>query len=358
MKDMKNQPLLSVIVPCYNVEKYVGKCISSIVGQAYSNLEILLIDDGSTDSTGMICDTWQEKDQRIRVIHKQNEGLAYARKAGVEHATAEYVTFVDADDWIDTEMYASMMPALLTTDSDIAQCGVCEVYEDGRVKHRDNEHKTGAFEVFGRVEGTLLILEDIKWRSWMWCKIFKKHLFENIQFLKGNGYAEDYISHHLFHKARQSVYLHDEYYFYFQRSSSITKAKSMAAEMKNYIDFSDAHYERYLFIKQHPEYHSVLSSHKRFTIFLLITILHNIVALPQYFPKDFLKIKAKQLTSVSLSRKDSVSLKWRFYILLLKINPKCYQMFRLFYIQIINISNKLSKSNKKSYFLLSEKFGL
>jgi len=352
---MENQPLLTVIVPCYNVEKYVDKCISSIVSQTYSNLEFFLIDDGSTDSTGKICDEWQERDSRIRVIHKQNEGLAYARKTGVEHSTAEYVTFVDSDDWIEADMYTNMMEALLTTDSDISQCGVRLVYEDGSVKHRDNENKAGIIEVFGRIEGTLLILEDTKWRSWMWCKIFKKYLFDNIRFLKGNGFAEDYISHQLFHKAQQSVYLHDEYYNYFQRTGSITKSKNIAAEMKNYIDYSDAHYERYLFIVQHPEYHSVLSSHKRFTIFLLITILHNIVALPQYFPKDFLKIKAEQLKSIPLPQKTS--LKWRFYILLLKINPKCYQMFRLFYIRMISISNKLTKSNKKGYILLSEKFG-
>ena len=89
-----NQPLLTIIVPCYNVEKYIDKCVSSIATQTYSNLEILLINDGSTDQTGAICDKWQTKDERIRVIHKQNEGVSYARKTGVENATAEYVTFV------------------------------------------------------------------------------------------------------------------------------------------------------------------------------------------------------------------------------------------------------------------------
>jgi len=350
------EPLLSVTVPCYNVEKYVDKCISSIVAQTYFNLEILLINDGSTDSTGAICDAWQEKDKRIRVIHKQNEGLAYARKTGVEHATAEFVTFVDADDWIDADMYTDMMTALLTTDSDIAQCGVRLVYEDGSVKHRDNEHKTGAFEIFGHIEGTSLILEDSKWRSWMWCKIFKKQLFDGIQFLKGNSFAEDYISQELFHKARQSVYLHDEYYNYFQRSTSITKAKGLSTEMKKHIDYSTAHYERYLFIEKHPEYHSVLSKHKSVTIALLICVLHNNVALPQYFPKGYFKIKANQLKSIPLSD-IKIPMKRRFYILLIKINPICYKMFRLFYNLLISIYNIFTKSNKKSYYLLSEIIG-
>ena len=110
-----DQPFLSVIVPCYNVETYINRCVSSIVSQTYINLKILLINDGSTDGTGTICDVWQEKDQRIRVIHKQNEGSSYARKTGIEQTTTEYVTFVDADDWIDKNMYASMMSALLTS---------------------------------------------------------------------------------------------------------------------------------------------------------------------------------------------------------------------------------------------------
>ena len=356
---MKNQPLLSVIVPCYDVEEYLDKCISSIACQIYTRLEIILIDDGSTDGTGKICDAWQEKDQRIRVFHKQNEGASYARKTGVEHSTGEYVTFLDADDWIDLNMYSDMMKALLTTNSDIAQCGVCEVYENGRMEQREEILKTGNIEVVGRIEGVLLILEDRKWHSYMGNKIYKKHLFDNIEFPKGRGYGEDYISHYLFHNARQSVYLHDEYYHYFRRTGSITKARNLATEMKNYVDFCDACYDRYLFIEQHPEYHSVLSSYKSFTILLhLITLLHNIVALPQYFPKDSLKIKARQLKSISLSRNDWAPLKWRFYILLLKINPKCYQMVRWSYIQMINISNKLTKSNKKSYRLLDEIFEL
>ena len=104
-----SSPLLSVIVPCYNVEKYLDKCIASIGAQTYANLEIILIDDGSADRTGELCDVWQARDPRIKVIHKQNEGSSYARKTGVENATAEYFAFVDSDDWIDPYMYSDMI---------------------------------------------------------------------------------------------------------------------------------------------------------------------------------------------------------------------------------------------------------
>ena len=352
---MKN-PLLTVIVPCYNVERYLDKCISSIAVQTYLDMEILLINDGSTDNTGKICDEWQERDSRIRVIHKQNEGQSYTRKLGVERSTGAYITFVDADDWIDADMYAEMMKALLSTDSDIAQCGVCEIFEDGSILHHDNERKTGAFEVVGRIEGCLLIIEDSKWRSWFWNKIFKKSLFDNVQFYKGNGFADDFITLYLFHKVRQSVYLHDEYYNYFRRRGSTTKAQNILTNIKNHLDCTDAHYDRYLFIKQHPEYHSAMLRYKSFMINLFLSLFKIMVAIPQHFPKDAFKIKTSQFNSISLSRKDLIPVKRLLSILLLRIHPKCYQIIRKFYILLIETSNKITKSDKTTYRLLSEIF--
>jgi len=357
-----NYPLLTVIVPCFNVEKYVEKCIYSIVNQIYTNLEILLIDDGSTDNCGAICDAWQERDSRVRVIHKQNEGLAYARKTGVENATAEYITFVDGDDWIDKEMYADMMKAMLSTNSDIAQCGVCMVYEeDGRKVHLDNEFKTGAFEIIGRIEGVLLILENKKWHSWMWNKIFKKHLFEGIVFPKGRGYGEDFISHSLFHKANQSVFTSDEYCYYLQRSDSYTGTLNISNQIKNQCDFLEAWYERYIFVKQNPEYHSALSRSKLWVLRLGIHLLRNIIVLPQHFNVDtslLFDAKAKQLRSIELNRNDRLqrSLTIEFYVLKFA-GPKCYIFFRSLYVALLNSTNRLRITNRPTYHLLSDLWG-
>jgi len=344
-----NYPLLTVIVPCYNIEKYVDKCISSIVNQTYTNLEILLIDDGSTDNCGAICDEWQERDSRVRVIHKQNEGLAYARKTGVENATAAYITFVDGDDWIDHEMYATMMEALLSTGSDIAQCGVCMVYEeDGRMVHLDNEFKTGAFEIIGRIEGVLLILENKKWHSWMWNKIFKKHLFEGIIFPKGRGYGEDFIAHYLFHKANQSVFTSDEYCYYLQRTGSIVNTQNDVQKMiTNHVDFFEACYDRFCFVEQHPEYHSALDNAKIWTLVLGICLLRNMIVYPHYFQSDYFYKTAKQLRPISVNNHLPLHrrLKTEFY--LLNINPKLYKFFRTLYNQIIRLTNKIKITNKR-----------
>ena len=347
MNPTNHQPLLTVIVPCYNVEKYVDKCISSIVNQTYSNLEILLIDDGSTDTTGTLCDAWQERDQRIRVIHKQNEGLSYARKTGVENTDAEYVAFVDSDDWIDPNMYADMMSAMISTDSDIAQCEFCEVFEDGRLEHHSPDSNANSFEIVGREEGVLLIVHDDKWKSFMWNKIFKKHLFDHIVFPKGRVYEDYPIMHSLFHHASLSVYLSAEYYFYYRRSDSITNSKSLAAKMKNSFDFSEARLERYLFIRQHSEYHKVLPFIQREAIIKGIGFLRMMMIHPQYFSKEEIADRVEQLRSIPFPRGEKLQRGVKIELCLLKISPKIYKFLRAFYIQILRVTNTLKITNKK-----------
>ena len=351
-----NQPLLSVIVTCYNLEKYIDKCVSSIVNQTYQNLDILLIDDGSTDNTGKICDAWKERDPRIRIIHKQNEGLAYARKTGVENVTAEYLTFVDADDWIDANMYSEMMEALLSTNSDIAQCGVWLVYEDGRQKpHYKFESATMSFEVAGRIESVLLMLEDKKWRPWMWNKIFKTHLFENARFYKGRGFAEDDLSLYLYHKTSQNVFVNGFYYFYLQRTGGICGSVNVKGEMKNHRDFSDAFSERYFFVKQHPEYHAALPLIECYALRIGISLLRNMIVFPQYSPKNYFYEKARELRRISLSKGNKLQrgLKIEYYILKFA-GAISYKLFRSLYVGIINMTNKLKITDRQTCCLLSK----
>ena len=328
---MNNQPLLTVIIPCYNVEKYIDKCISSVVAQTYSNLEILLVNDGSTDETEKICDAWQEKDSRIRVIHKQNEGASYARKTGIEHATADYVTFVDSDDWIDKNMYSDMMTALLDTNSDIAQCGYCKVFEDGRIENHPDESKNDSFEVIGREEGVLLILEDEKWKSFMWNKIYKKRLFDHVVFPKELDVAEDFINHSLFHNASQSVYLPNVYYFYYQRDGSLLNYNTIQSKIIHKYHFSQNLYSRYLFVQQHPQYHSILHNIKERNVNHGFISLRYMVGYPQYACDEWFKTQVRQIRSIALSRKNVLPLGTKLDLFLLKIHPICFIMFRKLY---------------------------
>lgn len=129
----KNSPLLSVIVPIYNVEKYLDKCIKSIVEQSYKNLEVILVDDGSTDKSREICNVWREKDPRVRVIYKKNNGLVSARQTGLELASGEYIANVDSDDWIESDMYQSLMELAICNDSDLVTSGLIRDYENHSV---------------------------------------------------------------------------------------------------------------------------------------------------------------------------------------------------------------------------------
>ena len=346
-----NQPLLSVIVPCYNVEKYIDKCVLSIVGQTYSNLEILLVNDGSTDETGDICDKWQTKDNRIRVIHKQNEGSSYARKTGVENATAEYVGFVDADDWIAPDMYTDMMNALLSTNTDIAECDLCFVYEDGRIVHRIQEHDA-SMKIMGRIENVCGILEN-QWRMSFYTKIFKRHLFDDLVFPK-IGYGDDVIVYRLYHHASQSVFLNSEYYFYLQRNDSLCRDKNIPAELKKITDWNDALYESYDFVKRHPEYHNALIISTYYALCVGLRLLQCMVAYPQQFTSKYFSFKAEQLRSIPLPEGDWIPRKDKIELYLLKINPVLYKILRMFYNRVIQFTNWLKITDKPICLLINE----
>lgn len=130
-----NKPLLSVIIPVYKVEKYLDECMKSVVGQSYRNLEIVLVDDGSPDSSGEMCDRWAEKDSRVRVVHKENEGAGLSRNAGLRTCSGEYVAFVDSDDYIDTGMYDALMREAVESDADVVfSGGFRRMFSDGRIE--------------------------------------------------------------------------------------------------------------------------------------------------------------------------------------------------------------------------------
>lgn len=165
MKKQYSNPLISIVVPIYNVEKYVEKCIDSISRQTYDNLEIILVDDGSTDTSPQICDEYAKKDSRIKVIHKINEGLVSARKAGVQVAVGDYIAYVDGDDWIEQNMYEQLVYKI--NDVDVVICGVERDYGK-HVSYEINKVKDGIYEGEELIE-----------------KIYKKMIYTGVFFERG-----------------------------------------------------------------------------------------------------------------------------------------------------------------------------
>ena len=137
-KTGKNNPLISIIVPVYNVEPYIERCIESIIKQSYKNIEIVVVDDGSTDNSGRICDEYAQKDRRIKVIHKRNGGLVSARKVGVINSAGDYVAYVDGDDWIEQHMYKILIRDAVQYNADIVTSGLYRDYENSVISEFDN----------------------------------------------------------------------------------------------------------------------------------------------------------------------------------------------------------------------------
>ncbi len=217
---------ISVIVSIYNIRNYVEKCIASICAQTYPNLEILLVDDGSTDDSGVLCDQWAGKDARIRVIHKRNGGLSSARNAGIAAATGEYIAFVDGDDWIDAPMYEHMLRAIKACDAQIAVCNYRAV---GKKEIIDTS--TDAVTVLeGKEILEAFITEDETYniQNAAWNKLYHRSLMGELRFPEGKLFEDIVYTTKLFAASQKCVYLNQAYYNYiFDRSDSIMNSKKM-----------------------------------------------------------------------------------------------------------------------------------
>ncbi|MBR5126516.1 MAG: glycosyltransferase [Oscillospiraceae bacterium] len=217
-------PLISIIVPIYKVEPYLRKCVDSILNQTYTNLEIILVDDGSPDNCGAICDEYARKDSRIRVIHKPNGGLSDARNAGMDIMTGSLVGFVDSDDWIEPQMYQRLYELMAQYDADMAFGGVADdVIRDGVVQ----TVKTSEYGVVPYAEGKENAMRRYFHGSWAaWDKLYRVDLFDGIRYPVGEINEDEAIVLHLLDRCRRVCYTNEVFYHYIRRvdGTSITTA--------------------------------------------------------------------------------------------------------------------------------------
>lgn len=217
----ENMPKISVIIPVYNIEKYVEKSIRSVLCQDYKNLEIIIINDGSTDSSGQICTQLAGEDSRIVLINQENMGLSSARNIGLEYATGEYIGFVDGDDWIDKDMYSTMLRQALDSDADIVSCNFQMVDENDKVVKKIDNMITNSKRLFTNSINALdyFIESD---NIAVWNKLYKRYMFDAIRFPVGLTFEDAYIMHIIVEQAKKVVVLKDVKYKYLQRNGSIT----------------------------------------------------------------------------------------------------------------------------------------
>lgn len=217
-------PKVSIIVPVYKVEKYLRKCIDSILNQTYENLEIILVNDGSPDNCGEICDEYAEKYSKIIVIHKQNGGLSSARNAGLDVATGDYIGFVDSDDWIEPNMYQRLMENAIKYNAEISVAGLTNI------KECENKYEV----IKSTYNGTIEIIcfdkyEEMKnfflgtWSAWD--KIYKKEVHEDIRFPEGEINEDEAIALKLIDRCERIVHTNEALYNYLSRPNSITTSE-------------------------------------------------------------------------------------------------------------------------------------
>jgi glycosyltransferase involved in cell wall biosynthesis len=235
-------PKISIIVPVYKVEQYLRKCVDSILAQTLTNFELILINDGSPDNCGEICDEYVKKDSRVRVIHKENGGQATARNWGLDMAKGDYVGFVDSDDWIEPDMYELLYRICENNDCDIASCS-------SKIYYQNKTVITGTHPLhsLNNSEAMRALLEGKLFDEVVWTKLFKRSVIGNIRFPVGVMYEDTAFTYRVIHECKKVCCIGEPKYNYIKRESS-----TMDRAIKNVsIDAVMIYDEMYEFINKH-----------------------------------------------------------------------------------------------------------
>lgn len=212
------KPLISVIVPIYNVEQYLCRCVECLTAQTYKNLEIILVDDGSPDNCPQFCEAYAKKDSRIKVIHKKNGGLSDARNAGMTIATGEYISFIDSDDYVSNDFIETLYNTLLSENSDIVECSVVKFYEDGHFdEYKDDLNITS----YNTEESLSKLIAENPFKQHVWNKLYKTDLVSGVPYAVGKLNEDEFWTYQIFGQAKKVTRFNKTMYYYFQRQSSI-----------------------------------------------------------------------------------------------------------------------------------------
>jgi glycosyltransferase involved in cell wall biosynthesis len=317
-------PKISIIVPVYKVERYIHKCIDSILNQTFKEFELLLINDGSPDRCGEICEEYASLDSRVKVIHKKNGGLSDARNKGLDHATGDYIGFVDSDDWIEKDMFELLYNMCIENNCEIGVCTSTIHYP-----HKQVINGKHPLTILDRKNAMRTMLEGKLFDEVVWTKLFKRSLLENIRFTVGTIYEDTDFTYKVIHKSKKICCIGAPKYNYIKRENS-----SMDLAIKNInIDSVLIYDEMYKFINEHyKELNSLVAlklANSAFVVLNLISFSSNfnnyktkyfqvIGILNRYFPKT---IKMKEYPTTV-----------KILLLIIKINPLLYKTLINIYI--------------------------
>lgn len=226
---------ISIIVPVYKVEPYLRRCIESIINQTYKDLEIILVNDGSPDNCGDICDEYAQLDKRIRVIHKENGGLSDARNAGIDIAVGKYIGFVDSDDYIAEDMYEFLVNLMEKNNADISICGTYYVKDDKIKKSR----KVSSEIRLNSETAIKEMLGELSFNTSAWDKLYRRTLFDGIRYPKGKLFEDLFTTYKLLDRANVIVYSSEPKYYYISTQGSIMNSSFSKKKLDDFVEASE-----------------------------------------------------------------------------------------------------------------------
>lgn len=313
-------PLISVIIPVYNVEKYLRRCLDSVIAQTYQNFEIICVDDGSIDDSGKICDQYAVRDARIKVIHQENQGPSAARNRGLDAAEGEYIAFVDSDDYILEDMYKKMLDKLLNYNVDLCVCQWQYEFSDGRqVVKKKNIDPTiygcktslefARFLYRGNYENSVVVA--------VWNKLYRRALLDKIRF-EGRIHEDEAFSGRIMAKNISVYVMEDQFYVYAHNGDSLTN-KSFSANKFFFLDALAERRELFksdAFIRQETE---LLYCNMYIEYCLRARKDGVAVSHPERYRQIFRKMFS------SLRREGKVNIKFRLRMMLFSFSPSLYR---------------------------------
>lgn len=310
---------ISIIVPVFNVEKYINKCIDSILMQTFSNFELILVDDGSTDNSGKICDEYLGKDNRIKVIHQKNSGLSCARNVGIENSTGNFLGFVDSDDYLESDMYQILYDDIKHFDADISVCQFYDEYDGKRYfNNRKSKIKRCVFDNISAfkftVEGNFLTVNAVN-------KLYSRRLFDNVRYPVGKTYEDAFVTPILMFNSKRISYNPSPKYVYVHRKNSITSSEY------NPSDFCiiEAYENIFLFAKKNIPSLSYTAYQK--CLYSYSSFLDKVILIKNFKNKNLINkiIKILKRNSLNILTSNCFSWKKKLKIIFIKINLKLYK---------------------------------
>lgn len=330
---LKNKILITIIVPVYNVEKYVSHCIESILRQTYDNLQILLVDDGSTDKSGLICDEYAEKDKRITVIHKTNRGLSDARNVGLDNAKGDYICFIDADDYVRETYVDDLLISALKHKADISVClfemGINDTFQN-LYNNQFNETILSNLEALNKLYDNELSVNMIV----SWNKLYSKELFNKIRFPISRIHEDEFITHQLLYNANRIVIINKYDYYYFQSPNSIIRSNFKL----NRLDALTAFEERIKFFENKGLNGLKNKTYVKYSYLIIqfICILDELCNREFEDKKILLIKKLRKITQLILNLNEA-NFKLKIQVLIFYLCPKIGISVRKLYLKLLKI---------------------